>query len=287
VTAIFLYIVNQSPNLRAFIFRRLFEYLARRFRHVTQWTHMNYGYAAGPGIGHTIALAPHEEQERYCHQLYFRTIEGVDLTGKDIVEVSCGRGGGAAFIHQHFQPATLRGIDIAPAAIELCKKIHHRHGLSFLEGSAEKLPLPDGTADALINVEASLCYGDRNRFFSEVHRVLRPGGYFCYADLQWPHAVDGLITTLQRIGLELVRLDDVTANVSRALQLDSDRRLDYVRANAPWFLRHAMRTFGGTPGTRIPTALRDGTMGYYIALLRKRANQEDTMEVRPMRAEFA
>ncbi|MGH7784596.1 MAG: class I SAM-dependent methyltransferase, partial [Candidatus Binatia bacterium] len=260
MTAIFLYIVNHSPRLRAFVFRRLFEYLARRYRHVTNWTQMNYGYAEGPGHGHTIALKPNEEQERYCHQLYLRTVNGVDLSGKDIVEVSCGRGGGAAFIYRHCQPRTLSGIDVAAAAIELCKRVHRAPGLSFLQGAAEKLPLLNETADAVINVEASLCYSDRDRFYSEVHRVLRPEGYFCYADLQWPEAIDGLVATLQGVGFDLLQLDDITANVSRALQLDSDRRLECVSANAPWFLRHAMRTFGGAPGTRIPIALADGTM---------------------------
>jgi SAM-dependent methyltransferase len=249
---------------------------------------MNYGYAEGPESGHTIALKQNEEHERYCHQLYFRTVNGVDLTDKDVVEVSCGRGGGAAFIYRHFRPRTLKGIDVAAPAIEFCRMIHRGPGLSFLEGSAENLPLLDETADALINVEASLCYADRYRFYSEVHRVLRPGGFFCYADLQWPEAVDGLVTALQEVGFDLLHLADVTANVSRALELDSERRLAYVRANAPWFLRHAMRTFGGAPGTRIPTALADGRMGYYVVTLQKQINPEEVEETaRHMKAEFA
>jgi SAM-dependent methyltransferase len=249
---------------------------------------MNYGYAEGPGRGHTITLKPHEEHERYCHQLYFKTVNGVDLTGKDVVEVSCGRGGGAAFIHRHFQTRTLKGIDVAAPAIDLCKRIHREPGLTFLEGSAENLPLLNESADALINVEASLCYADRYRFYSEVHRVLRPGGFFCYADLQWPEAIDGLVTALQAVGFDLMRLDNITANVARALQLDSHRRLTYVRENAPWGLRHAMQTFGGAPGTRIPTALADGTMGYYVVTLRKHGKQDESKETtHRMNAEFA
>jgi SAM-dependent methyltransferase len=274
LTTGFLYIVNRSPTLRVFMFRGLFEYLASRYRHITKWTHMNYGYAEGPGRGHTIVLKPHDEDERYCHQLYFRAVNGMDLTGKDVIEVSCGRGGGASFIHRYLQSRTVSGIDIAAAAIEFCKRVHRAPGLRFLQGAAEDLPLHDETADAVINVEASLCYGDRNRFYAEVLRVLRPGGYFFYADLQWPDAIDALSATLQGIGFELLQTDDITANVSRALQLDSDRRIEYARVNAPFFLRHAMRTFGGAPGTRIPTALSDGTMRYYCLTLRKREAEE-------------
>ena len=274
LTTSFIYIVNRSPKLRAFVFRRLFEHLAHRYRHITQWTHMNYGYAEGPGKGHTIALKPHDEDERYCHQLYFRAVNGVDLAGKDVVEVSCGRGGGAAFIHRYLKPKTMSGVDIAQGAIEFCKRVHRAPGLRFLQGSAEALPLADESADAVINVEASLCYGDRNRFYSEVYRVLRPDGHFLYADLQWPHAIEGLSETLQGIGFELLGIDDITVNVSRALELDSDRRSEYARLNVPWLFRHAMRTFGGAPGTRIPTALSDGTMGYYCFTLRKRGAEE-------------
>jgi SAM-dependent methyltransferase len=288
LTAIFLYIVNHAPKLRTFVFRRLFEYLARRYRHVTNWTQMNYGYAEGPGRGHTIALKPNEEHERYCHQLYLRAVNGIDLKGKDVVEVSCGRGGGAAFIHRYAQPRTLSGIDIAAAAIEFCKRVHRAPGLHFLQGAAEELPLADETADTVINVEASLCYGDRDRFYSEVHRVLRPGGHFCYADLQWPHAFEGLVATLQGIGFDLLEAVDITDNVSRALELDSDRRIECVRANAPWFLGHAMRTFGGAPGTRIPTALTEGTMRYYVLTLRKGDGRETAQSAtRLLDAEFA
>jgi len=249
---------------------------------------MNYGYAEGAGAGHTIALKPHDEDERYCHQLYFRAVNGIELAGKDVVEVSCGRGGGAAFINRYLQPRTMSGVDIAAAAIAFCKRVHRAPGLRFLQGAAEALPLQNETADAVINVEASLCYADRDRFYSEVHRVLRSGGYFLYADLQSPDAIEGLLSTLRRIGFELLHADDITANVSRALELDAERRSEYARAHAPWVFRHAMRTFGGAPGTRIPTALSDGTMRYCCLTLRKHeAEKREEAATRHLDAELA
>src|SRR5579871_523910 len=100
---ILVYALDHFPEMRGLFFRKAFDHLARRYGHLTNWTQMNYGYASGSGRGHTIALNPGEEAERYCHQLYFRAVDGIDLTGKDVVEVSCGRGGGAAFIHRYFR----------------------------------------------------------------------------------------------------------------------------------------------------------------------------------------
>src|SRR5262245_33111288 len=191
LTATFFEIVNRSPKGSRIVFRRLFGYLAKRSRRMTTWTQMNFGYADGPGLGHTLPLRPDEEHERYCHQLYFRVVNGVDLSGKDVVEVSCGRGGGAAFVWRYLTPRTMTGIDIASAAVAFCRTVHRLPHLRFLQGDAEDLPLFDESADALINVEASFCYGDLGTFFGEVRRVLRPGGYFLYTDLHAPDSFDG------------------------------------------------------------------------------------------------
>ena len=46
------------------------------------------------------------------------------------------------------------------------------------------LPFPDASFDVVINVESSHCYGHVDRFFAEVARVLRPGGWFLYTDFR-------------------------------------------------------------------------------------------------------
>ena len=278
LTAAFFDIVNRSSKWRRIVFRGLFEYLARRSQHMTTWTQMNYGYAEGAARGHTIPLQAHEEHERYCHQLYFRAVKGVDMSGKDIVEVSCGRGGGAAFIHRNLAPRTTTGIDNAAAAIKFCRRVHRAPRLRFLQGEAEDLPLFEESADALINVEASFCYGDPKTFFSEVYRVLRPGGHFLYTDLHNPEGIDGLTVSLQALGFEVVHADDITSNVSLALELDSERRAKGVRSNTPWLLRHAMRAFAGTPGSRIPTQLANGRLRYYCFTLRKQIGDSKSVE---------
>ena len=51
------------------------------------------------------------------------------------------------------------------------------------EGLAESLPVEDGWADVVIsNGVINLCADKRTVFF-DIHRVLRPGGHFQFADI--------------------------------------------------------------------------------------------------------
>ena len=109
----------------------------------------------------------------------------MDLRGKEVLEVSCGHGGGASWITRTMQPAKYTGLDLNPAGIRFCQQRHKVDGLSFVQGDAQKLPFPDNSLDAVINVEASHCYPDFPGFLVEVARVLRPGGHFLYTDFRF------------------------------------------------------------------------------------------------------
>lgn len=52
----FLWMTNHSKSGRRFLFRLLFEYLARKHQAATGWTQMNYGYADASASGKTIVL---------------------------------------------------------------------------------------------------------------------------------------------------------------------------------------------------------------------------------------
>lgn len=55
--------------------------------------------------------------------------------------------------------------------------------VEFREGLLEDMPIEDGWADVVIsNGVINLC-ADKKQVFSEIHRVLRPGGTLQYADI--------------------------------------------------------------------------------------------------------
>ena len=204
---------------------------------------MNYGYAP-ESISSPDDLSP----EGFCLELY-RRVSGGALGGLQVLEVSCGRGGGAFFLMTTFQPASLVGIDLSEKNIELARQRYKDvEGLTFQAGWAEDLEFADRSFDAVLSVEASHLYSDRARFFAEVSRVLRPGGLFLYADLfdsdTDPESV------IAGTGLRLQESEDITRNVLRALDLDSGRRERIMEAGVPRPLWQRFRDWAGIKGHR-------------------------------------
>ncbi|MDX1483676.1 MAG: class I SAM-dependent methyltransferase [Alphaproteobacteria bacterium] len=271
---VFLWLTQGSGARRRWLFRNLFELIARLSGNERGWTFMNYGYAAFGGPDPRPDLTPEEEVQEVCCALYDRVASAVPIADKDVVEVSCGRGGGAAYVARHLRPRSMTGIDIAHAAIDFCRNVHVLGNLRFVQGDAESLPLFDESCDAVVNVEASFCYGDFGRFLDEVHRVLRPGGHFLFADLRFEDELPEWFAALEGSGLRLIEQEDISDNVIRALDLDGLRRERELRRTAPWLLRGPMRTFSGTPGSRIPVRLATGAMRYYRFVLEKPASVE-------------
>jgi ubiquinone/menaquinone biosynthesis C-methylase UbiE len=89
-----------------------------------------------------------------------------------ILDVGCGTGAATLFLAREFPRARVRGVDISPAMI---RKATSKIGLdpearvAFREGDASALPWPEDSFDLVTLVNMPL-------FFSEIDRVLRPGG---------------------------------------------------------------------------------------------------------------
>jgi SAM-dependent methyltransferase len=143
---------------------------------------LNWGYEEDPPMA--LPLTESDEPNRYSIQLYHSVAAQVDLTGKRVLEVSCGHGGGASYVMRTLGPASYTGLDLNPVGLDFCRRKHQLPGLEFVEGNAEKLPFPNQSFDAVINIEASHCYPRFPQFLEEVARVLRPGGHFLYADVR-------------------------------------------------------------------------------------------------------
>lgn len=254
--------------LKKRLWRGWYDYLAG-YRQVSEWTCMNYGYA-GLDEAHTCAVPPALEPERWCLQLYHHVASGAPLAGGDVLEVGSGRGGGAAFLHRHFKPASYTGVDYSPRAVELCCERYQIPGLAFRQGDAENLPVESASVDAVINIESSHCYGNFPKFVSEVSRVLRPGGHFLHADFRDAKEVDSWREQLRASGLELVRETDITPNVLKALAADDARKRTLIGQLVPRWLVNAFQDFAGTKGSIVERAFATGEMKYFSFVLRKK-----------------
>jgi arsenite methyltransferase len=84
------------------------------------------------------------------------------------------------------------GVDMTPEMLEKSRATAAMLGVENVEfraGLAERLPVEDGWADVVIsNGVFNLC-ADKRGVFEEIRRVLRPGGWFQFADIANGRAV--------------------------------------------------------------------------------------------------
>jgi fatty-acid O-methyltransferase len=180
---------------------------------------LNWSYEEDPPMA--TPLEPDDEYYRYPIQLYHATAsQDVGLTGKQVLEVGCGHGGGASYLTRTFKPKSYTGLDLNASGIEFCRRRHQLAGLEFVEGNAEDLPFPAEAFDAVINVESSHLYPHFDRFLDEVTRVLRPGGTFLYTDMwQW-FQVEERERDLTATGMQIANAREITTEVLRGADLN-------------------------------------------------------------------
>lgn len=243
------------------VWRGVYELLGARVAG-PEWSFMNYGYAPNEADGSEVALDPEDEPDRLCIQLYRRAIGRTDLHGLDVLEVGCGRGGGSSYIARRLAPRTMTGLDFSASAIALCTRHRTMPGLHFVHSDAQRMPFADNTFDAVVNIESSHCYSSIDEFLSEVHRVLRPGGRFLWADLRNAQRIDRLRQAFAASGLAMEHEEDITEGVLRSLHLDNERKLTLIATWFPRTFHGALRPFAGIEGTKNHTGLQNGDIRY-------------------------
>jgi SAM-dependent methyltransferase len=222
------------------------------------WTFMNYGYEPSDP-SEKPELLPEDEDDRVCIQLYNHLVETVNMQGKSVLEVSCGRGGGANYAMRYLKPARYVGLDLSPNSIEFCKRVYDHDGLEFVEGDADDIPFGDNEFDLVVNIEASNGYHSVPLFFEQVHRVLKPGGVFLFADLR--HNNRQIKTLKQQLAdtpFVSRECEDITAGVLAALTVDSDRKEKIATELVPPFFLNSFLNFAAAKGSHMYKAFETG-----------------------------
>ncbi|HEX2853205.1 MAG TPA: class I SAM-dependent methyltransferase [Opitutaceae bacterium] len=248
-----------SARLRKALWKFWYPFLTRRLR-ADDVLLLNYAFEEEPPLA--IPLDASDEPNRPCLQLYHHVVSQTDLRGKDVLEVSCGHGGGASYVMRRFQPRRYTGLDLNPEGIAFCRQRHRIEGLDFVQGDAETLPFANESFDAVVNVEASHCYPSLPRFLSEVSRVLRPGGHLLYADFRFASGVAEWEQDLATSPLVHRKTQKINAEVLRGLDLNSARSLGLITRHLPSFLHSLGRDFAGVRGSRVYNALQSDALSY-------------------------
>ncbi|MFQ6070485.1 MAG: class I SAM-dependent methyltransferase [Candidatus Aminicenantales bacterium] len=231
---------------------------------------MNYGYASLDHQTEKLILRYEDEPNRYFIQLYHHVASTVNLKGLNVIEVGSGRGGGSYYIKRYLEPETMIGVDISEDAVAFCNNRYSVEGLSFVTGDAESLPFENNKFDSVISIECSSIFGSIDAFLMEVKRILRPGGYFLFADIRRKCKINTLYEQLHNSGMTLLKETNITPNIFEALKLDNNRRTAFIKESVPKIFQKPFQEFAAVKGTIVYKNLQIGKLIYLSFTLQKK-----------------
>lgn len=221
-----------------------------------------------------ISVAGDYEADRLGLQLYHRLVRDVPLAGRDVFEVGCGRGGGAAFLSDQFKPRSYVATDVSFLMIAAAKLKWRRPHLRFAQSRADRLRSPAGSFDIGLTVETLTTLEHKGQFLAEMVRVLRPGGVLMVADFFYTressrHAAGRFRKQVDDSNLVVASEEDWTGNVVAALEAQSPRRLEAINRLPRW-TQSAALSFAGTTRSPLYQQLGDGRARYLAFRLERR-----------------
>jgi SAM-dependent methyltransferase len=103
-----------------------------------------------------------------------------------VLDAGSGLGGPARYLAETFGCRVI-GIDLTPDYVDVANLLNERLGMDdrveFRVGDITALDLPDASVDHAWTQHVAMNIADRPRLYSEIRRVIRPGGRFAVFDV--------------------------------------------------------------------------------------------------------
>lgn len=146
-----------------------------------------------------------------------RVLDGLSLEGKTVLDIGCGAGGVSLHLLKAHKAAHVTGFDVEEPVIRHAIDRAAMSGLtdhaSFVQAPPGPLPFKDATFDVVFSKDALLHVPDKDALFSEIFRVLKPGGVFAASD--WMISHDGEPSSDMKAYIEAEGLSFAMASPAR------------------------------------------------------------------------
>lgn len=116
--------------------------------------------------------------------LYHLTLDHLNIKEEDsILEIGFGNGKFFSELNAKAKNLQITGIDHSPEmvteAIRINKNLHESGTLKVMVGSSDSMPFDNHCFDKIFCINVIYFWENPALHLKEIHRVLKPGGYFC------------------------------------------------------------------------------------------------------------
>ncbi len=242
--------------------QRLYDAIARRNDDLA---YLNFGFSAGVQPATEVDVAELEALGRRLYEVALTPFP----TAERVLEIGCGRGGGAAFLLEGRPHLSYLGLDLSREHVRLCRRrFGSQARAQFAVADAVRLPVRDAGFDAAFSVEACHHFEDLEALYAEVARALRPGGWFLLAGL-WRSGHDSS-EAIEAGGFRVVERSDISANVTASLTRSSALRQRLVESlDLPERFRPFLMSWAGVRGSGSYQELASGERVYLCYRLQR------------------
>ncbi|MFT7612147.1 MAG: SAM-dependent methyltransferase [Parvicellaceae bacterium] len=194
-------------------------------------------------------------------RLYSELVRNLNMEGKSVLEVGCGRGGGCYIFSEYLGAARIFGIDLSLANIKLANQLNVHKNITFNEGNATKFTFEKEKFDFIVNLESSHCYHSKEDFFNRVYTALQDNGTFAYADLINANKVEKTEAQLLGAGFTILQKREFTSSVVDSIEINSAKQSPFI-TKFPWLIPRFIKNINVVKGSDVHLKLQSKSVVY-------------------------